>query len=85
VHEAVDGLTGHSDRVLMSVAAQAHEEWILVTQPDATSERVDLDPRLNRLVDGLGDRDLTLAAALPAHEQPIVPRVGPRAAQILGA
>ena len=39
-------------------------------------------PRLERLLDGLGDRDLALAPALPADVEPVVAGVGARAAQV---
>jgi hypothetical protein len=57
------------------VAAQPDEQGMLVQQPDAAGEGMDLDPRLERLLHGQGHRHLALAPALAAHEQAIVPRV----------
>jgi hypothetical protein len=48
---------------------------MLVQQPDAAGEGMDLDPRLERLLHGQGHRHLALAPALAAHEQAIVPHV----------
>jgi hypothetical protein len=36
---------------------------------------MDLQPRLERLLHSQGHRDLALAAAFAAHEQPVVPGV----------
>ena len=72
------------ERVLVAVAAEAHEQRLLVEQPDAASERMDGRPRLERLLDGLRDGDLPLAAALAAHVEAVVAGVGARAAQVAG-
>jgi len=45
-------------------------------------QRVDLQPRVERLLGRLGDRDLALDAALAAHVEAVVARVGARPAQI---
>ncbi len=67
----------------MSVAVAAHKQRLVVEQRDPA--RVDFEPGLERLLHGLRDGTLTLAAALAAHEQAIVPGVRPRAAEIPGA
>jgi hypothetical protein len=41
-------------------------------------------PRLERLLDGVGDRYFPLAAALAAHVQAVVAGVGARTAQVAG-
>ena len=63
-HEPVRGDGGQGERLLVAVAAKAHEQRLLVEQPDATGERMDLEPGLECLLDGLGDGHLALAAAL---------------------
>ncbi|MGI8413898.1 MAG: hypothetical protein ACR2QA_15695 [Solirubrobacteraceae bacterium] len=57
------------------MAAEADEQRLLVTQPDAVGERMDAQPHLDRVLDGFGDGDLALAAALAAHEQTMMPGV----------
>ena len=71
----------HGDRrqrqgLLVGVAAEAHEQRLLVEQRDAAGERVDRRPRVECLLGRFGDRNLALASALAAHEQTEVPRVG---------
>ena len=84
-HEPVHRDGGEGERLLIAVAAEAHEQRLLVEQPDAAGERMDRSPRLERLLDGLGDGDLALTAALPAHVEAVVAGVGARAAQVPGA
>ena len=81
-HDPVDGHGGEGERILVAVAAQAHEQRLLVEQPDPASERMHFEPRLERLLDGRGQGDLALAAALAAHIQAVVAGVGARTAQI---
>ena len=69
----------------MGVTADPNEQRVFIAQSDPAGKRVHLDPRLDRLVHPFVDPDLAFAAALAAHEQPEVPGVGARAAQILGA
>ena len=66
-HEPVHGDGGKGKRVLVAVAAEAHEQRLLVEQANAAGERMHLEPGLKGLLDGLGDGDLALAAALAAH------------------
>ena len=40
-HEPVHGDGGEGERVLVAVAAEAHEQRLLVEQPDAAGERMD--------------------------------------------
>ena len=82
--EPVRGDGGEGERVLIAVAAEAHEQRLLVEQPDAASQRVDCYPALERLLDGLGDGHLAFAAALATHIQAVVAGVGARAAQVAG-
>jgi hypothetical protein len=85
-HESVYRHGGEGERLLVAVAAETDEQRLLVEQPDASRERVDLEPGLERgLLDSVRDRHLALAAALAAHIQPVVAGVGPRTAQIAGA
>jgi hypothetical protein len=63
------------ERLLVSVTAEPHGQRLLVEQPDAAGEGVDLQPRLERLLHGQGHRDVALATAFVAHEQPVVPGV----------
>src|SRR5947208_119233 len=76
--EAVHGHGGEGERLLIAVAAEAHEQRLLVEQPDTPHERMDCRPRLERLLDSLRDGDLTFAAALPAHVEAVVAGVGAR-------
>ncbi len=69
----------------MPVAAETHEQGVLVEQRDAARERMDFEPDLERPLNRQGDWDLALAAALAAHEQPVVPRVRPGTSEIPGA
>ena len=74
-HEPVHGDGGQGERVLVPVAAKTNEQRVLIEQSDAAREGVDRRPRLERLLHLQGDRDLALAAAFPADEQPVVPGV----------
>jgi hypothetical protein len=74
-HEPVHADSGQGEGLLVPVTAQPHEQGLLVEQPDAAGEGMDLQPRLERLLHGQRHRDLALATALAAHEQAIVPRV----------
>ena len=60
--EPVDTDGGEGERLFMSVAAQPDKQGMLVQQPDPTSEGMDLQPRIERLLHGQRHRDLTLAA-----------------------
>ena len=40
---------------MVAVAAEAHEQRLLVEEADAAPERMHVDPRLERLLDCLGD------------------------------
>ena len=84
-HEPVHGNGGEGERHLVAVATEAYEQRLLVEQADAVSQGVDLEPALERLLDGVGDGDLAFAAALAAHVEAVVAGVGARAAQIAGA
>jgi hypothetical protein len=84
-HEPVHGRGGEGQRLLVAVAAETYEQRLLVEQPDAAGERMHFEPGLEGLLDGLGDRDLPLAAALAAHVEAVVTGVGARAAQVAGA
>jgi len=64
------------------VAAEAYEQRLLIEQPDAPRERMNRSPRLERVLNGLGNRDLALTPALPADVEPVVAGVGARAAQV---
>ena len=68
-HEPVHADGGEGERLLVTVAAEADEQRLLVEQPDAAGERVDLQPRLERPLNRLGHRDLPLAPALPTDER----------------
>jgi hypothetical protein len=70
---AADG--GQGERQLVTVTAEPDEQRLLVEQSDAAGEGMDLQPRLERLLHGHRHRDLTLAAVLPSHEQPVVTSV----------
>ncbi len=83
--EPVDGLVGEGEGWLAAVAAETDEQRLLVAQPDAVGERVDAQPRLERVLDGFGDGDLALAATLAADEQPVVPGVRTWATEVLSA
>jgi hypothetical protein len=74
-HEPMDANGREGKRLLVSVTAQPDEQGMLVQQPDAAGEGMDLQPSLERLLHSLGHGDLALAAALATHEQPIVPGV----------
>jgi hypothetical protein len=65
-HEPMDADGGEGERLLVSVAAEPHEQGPLVEQPDAAGEGVDLQPGLECLLHGLGHGDLALAAAFAA-------------------
>jgi hypothetical protein len=84
-HEAVHGDGGERARLLVSVTAEPHEQRLLIKQPDAAGEGMDLQPRLERLLHGQRHRDPALAPALPAHEQPVVPSIRTRTAEIASA
>ena len=84
-HEPVNSDGGEGERRLVAVTAEADEQRLLVEQPDTAGEGVDLQPRLERLLHRLGHGDLALAAAFPAHEQPVVPGVRSGTAEIAGA
>ena len=83
-HEPVHGDGGDGERLLVAVAAKAHEQRLLVKQPDAAAERMNRRPRLERLLDRLRHGDLALLAALATHVQTVVAGIGARAAQIPG-
>jgi len=55
-HEPVHADGGQGERLLVSVAAQPDEQGLLVEQPDAAGEGMDLEPGFERLLDGLRDR-----------------------------
>lgn len=84
-HEAVHGDGGEEERRLVAVAAQTHEQRLLVEQADAAGERVHLEPRLELLLHGLGDGDFPLAAAFAVHVEAVVARVAARTAQVTSA
>ena len=71
-HEPVHGDRGEGERVLVAVAAEAHEQRLLIEQSGATRERMDGRPGLERLLDGFGDGDFALAAALAADVEAVV-------------
>ena len=64
------------------MAAEAHEHWLLVEQPDTPRDRMDRRPRLNRLLHGLGHGDLTFTPTFPSHIETMVASVRARAAQV---
>ena len=66
-HEPVHRHGGEGERLLIAVAAETHEQRLLVEKPDPAGERVDRGPGLERLLHGLGDWHLALATALAAH------------------
>jgi hypothetical protein len=66
---------GQGERLLLSMTAQPDKQRLFVEEADAAGEGMDLQPRLKRLLHRQGHRNFALAAALAAHEQPIVPRV----------
>src|SRR5438552_9561348 len=80
--EPVHRNRGEGERLLVAVAAQAHEQRLLVEQPNLAREGMDLDPCLEGLLDGLGHGDLAFAPALPADVEAVMAGVGPRTAQI---
>jgi hypothetical protein len=49
---------------LIAMAAEAHEQRLLVEQADAARERMDCRPRLERLLNRFGNRDFALAPSL---------------------
>src|ERR1035438_5333981 len=71
-HEPVNANGGEGERLLVSVTAEADEQRLLIEQPAAAGEGMDLQPRLERPLHSLGHRDLALATAFAAHEQAIV-------------
>jgi hypothetical protein len=79
----VDADGGERERPLVSVTAEPHEQRLLVEQPDAAGEGMDLQPALE--LDGQGHGDLSLAVALATHEQPVVARVRTGTAEIMRA
>ena len=81
-HEPVHSDSGEGARVPVAVAAEADEQRLLVEQPDTAGERMDRDPGLQCVLDGLGDRDLALPAALAAHVEAVVAGVGARPSAI---
>ena len=83
-HEPVHRDGGEGERLLVAVAAKAHEQRLLVEQPDAARERMHRRPRLERLLDRLRHGDLALPAALATHVQTVVAGIGARPAQIAG-
>jgi hypothetical protein len=83
-HEPVHGDGGEGERLLVAVAAKAHEQRLLVKQPDTARKRMNRRPRLERLLDRLRHGDLALPAALATHVQAVVAGVGARTAQIAG-
>jgi hypothetical protein len=83
-HEPVDGDGGEGEGLFIAVAAEAHEQRLLVKETDPAGDRMHFEPDLERLLDGLGHRDLALATALSAHVEPVVARVGARTAQVTG-
>jgi len=83
LHQPVDANGGERERPLVSVTAEPHEQRLLVEQPDAAGEGMDLQPALE--LDGQGHGDLSLAVALATHEQPVVARVRTGTAEIMRA
>jgi hypothetical protein len=67
-HESVHGDGGEGEGLFVSVAAEADEQRLLVEQSDAAGERMDLQPRLERLLHSLRHGDLAFAAAFAAYE-----------------
>jgi hypothetical protein len=53
-HDPVDGDGGEGEGLLVAVAAEAHEQRLVVEQRDVAGERMDVEPRVERLLDGLG-------------------------------
>jgi hypothetical protein len=84
-HEPVNADGGEGERLLVSMPAEPHKQRLLIEQTDTGGEGMDLQPRLERLLHCQRDGNLTLATALPAHEQPVVPRVRAGTAQITRA
>jgi hypothetical protein len=74
-HQPVHTDGGEGERLLVTVTAEPDEQRLLVKQPDATGEGVDLQPRLERGLHSQRDGDLALATALAAHKQSVVLRV----------
>jgi hypothetical protein len=68
--------------LLVAVAAEAHEERLIVEQRDGPRQRVDFQPGIERLLDGLGNGNLPLTATLAANVQAVMPGVGARTAQV---
>ncbi|MGA2930320.1 MAG: hypothetical protein ABSG43_30900 [Solirubrobacteraceae bacterium] len=73
-HDPMHGDRGQGEGLLVRVAAEANEQGIRVEQRDAARERMDGRPHLERLLGGLGDRDLALAPALAVDERARRPR-----------
>jgi hypothetical protein len=67
--------TAETGRGSWSPSGEAHEQRLLVKQPDAVARWMHFEPRLKRLLDRLGDGNLTLPAALAAHVEPVEVRV----------
>jgi hypothetical protein len=84
VDEPVDGLGRQRLGLLAAVAAEPHEERVLVAQ-GPLGERVDPGPCIDRVLHEVGDRHLAFAAALAVHVEPVVAGVRSRAPQILSA
>jgi hypothetical protein len=84
-HEPVHGDGGEGERVLVAMATEADEQRLLVEQPDPARERMHRGPRIECLLNGLGDRDLALTAALAVDVEAVVAGVGTRAPQVPSA
>jgi hypothetical protein len=69
-------------RLCAGVAAESHEQGLLVAQPAAAGEPVRREPRLERGERLLGDRDLAFGAALAADVEAAVAGVRSRGAQV---
>jgi hypothetical protein len=68
----VHGDGGEGERLLVAVAAEAHEQRMLVEQADSAREGMHFEPGLEGLLHSLGHRDLTLSAALPPDVEAVM-------------
>ena len=65
----MDGDGGEGERLLVSVPTEPHEQRLLVQQPDAAGEGMDLQPRLKRRCTATGTGTSRSRPPFPRNEQ----------------